>query len=407
MLQLPNNCRAGNFSYSPKNWNTSKANTKIPWLISYWFYDDNVNTRKRIKMKGMNRFTDLAQRQATVRIIVAKELELIKAGVNRISQEAWISTESTDLSEHTHFPIALDMAFKNLRVEKSTKDDIESCLKYLKLAINELEFTTIPISDIKRKHIKSILNRCGEIKLRKIEYYKKGGKPKPQWSDNTYNHYRKYLSVLFKELLENDAVDVNPVRDISKRKTIKKIRITLTMDERKKVDKFLREKHYNQWRFLHIFFHAGARLTEIMKLKKADVDLENQRYKSVVLKGRAGREIWRPIKNLALPLWKEVYYEAAADQFLFSKYLKPGDLAINPHQISRWWRKHVKIPMKIKADFYSLKHSNTTEIMDVLSAKEAATLNGHTSETMVINIYDVKRENRVNESIRKVNNPFV
>lgn len=41
--------------------------------------------------------------------------------------------------------------------------------------------------------------------------------------------------------------------------------------------------------------------------------------------------------------------------------MKTGDEAINPHQISGWWRKYIKKPFGITADFYALKHSNTTE----------------------------------------------
>lgn len=398
MLQLPNNCRAGKFTVFPKNWNSVKANPSLTWKFYYWFYDDNLKQRKKIVIKGMNTLSGLRAKQEAIKSIEENELDLIlKKGFNHITK-TFNDIGSSEISEYTPLNFALDYAYKNLNAVKSTMDDIESCLKYFKMAATAAGLADMPVGSIRRKHIKRILNKCGEIKK--------------TWTSNTYNHYRKYISILFKELLDPEAVDHNPLRDLAKKKTIKTIRTTLTQKERKKIDNFLRENHYYRWRFMHIFFHAGGRESEILKIRKSDVDLENQRYKSITLKGRSGREIWRPIKDIALNLWKEAYAEAGPNQFLFAKFMRPGDVPINPHQISRWWRTHIKKPFGITADFYALKHSNTTETMDYLTgiteaAEQAAQMNGHTSTAMVVNIYDIKQQDRKNEVIKKVNNPFV
>jgi hypothetical protein len=40
--------------------------------------------------------------------------------------------------------------------------------------------------------------------------------------------------------------------------------------------------------------------------------------------------------------------------YVFSKNLLPGKIPIDPSQVGRRWRRHVKIPLGITADFYLL-----------------------------------------------------
>jgi hypothetical protein len=58
----------------------------------------------------------------------------------------------------------------------------------------------------------------------------------------------------------------------------------------------------------------------------------------------------------------------------------------------------------ITADLYSLKHLNTTEVVEALDEQAAAKLNSHTSTAMVVGVYDVRNEQRRNAKIILVNN---
>jgi len=407
MLQLPNNCRAGKFTYSPKNWDKPGANPKLKWKVYYWFYDDNLGKRKKIVLKD-NRFDTAADKKAALKNMVEVEIDLLlNKEVNHITGKQTVDNliaDHSQLSPGTPFNIALDLAFKNFGGEKTTRLDIKSCLKYFKQAsatttVDGYFVSEIPISQIGRNHMYHVLNKCGELK---------GDK----WSNNNYNHYRKYIQALIEEMVNPCQLNYNAMKSIKRKKIIKKLRETLCREERVKIDTFLKEKHYNYWRLMHMFFHSGARESEFFKIRKCDVDLQGQRYKSVILKGRAGAEKWRPIKDIVLHFWKELFYKAAKDQYLFSKGMQPGDISINPRQITRWWARHIKTKLNIKANFYDLKHANTTEVMDHLTgiqeaAKKAAEMNGHTTETMVVQIYDTKHSARVHSAVKKVSNPFV
>lgn len=72
-----------------------------------------------------------------------------------------------------------------------------------------------------------------------------------------------------------------------------------------------------------------------------------------------------------------------------------------------YWKDYVKTPLKITADLYSLKYSNTSEVVDLLDEQAAADLNAHTSTAMVVNIYDVKQKDRNHSRLKEVNNTFV
>ena len=74
-------------------------------------------------------------------------------------------------------------------------------------------------------------------------------------------------------------------------------------DERKKVNEYLAGNYPHFHRFVLIFFHSGARLSELMRLKKEDIELGNQRYRLEIRKGKEQREVFKTIKTIALPLW--------------------------------------------------------------------------------------------------------
>jgi integrase len=105
-------------------------------------------------------------------------------------------------------------------------------------------------------------------------------------------------------------------------------------------------------------------------------------------------------------MWREIYNLAEPGDFLFSKFFKPGKVAINPKQYTRRWNEYVKTAYGIKADLYSLKHLHVSEITALTNNQIAARLAGHTNTTMVDNIYDVGKHNREFQIIRQAENTF-
>jgi integrase len=406
MIQLQNNCRAGKMSVHPSNWKTSKASLKIPWRISYWFFDDNINKKLKVVIKGMNHLQTINERRAAVELLISDENDLIqRQAYNRITK-VYGEINDSEISSLTPFKESLYYAFEHITVAPNTKIDVKGALFYFSLALEKRGYTRLPIKDITTKHIKLALHTCGEIKKDyDIPIGKTGKFKKGKWTANTFNNYRKYLSSLFSELLELQVVTHNPVTFVKKLKGVKKIRETLSTDERRIVDKAVHDYDYHFWRFMHIFFHSGSRETEMVAVKKCDVDIDRQRFKVLVKKGKHYQEEWRVLKTIVVDLWKEVLNQSNKEEHLFSIGLKPGSHKIRAEQITRRWRRHVKKKLNITADFYSLKHSNLDDIAALHGIEAAQVAAGHSTPVITMNYATHENERQLNR-IKNIGNSF-
>jgi integrase len=362
------------------------------WQIQYYFYDNALKKRKYVRIKGMNRLkTLLERREATAQLIENELYNLKEKGYNpftgKFCIERFGSIEPTE-----GFIDALRKAFKLLKLEGTTMQDISSAINFFETAAKRIGIERLEIQSIKRRHLRQVLETVGELKK--------------SWSAYSFNNCRAYMLMLYKKLLEEDAVDVNPVKEIPKQKIIFKLKRVLDENERGRIDTHLKEVDPNYRRFIHIFFHSGGRKTELVRLKVADVNLEKQVFKLFIKKGSQQREELRAIKNIALDFWKEQLDGAAPDNYIFSSNFKPGKRKTTPKHISNKWRLYVKEGLGIDIDFYSLKHLNLDETAKLLDAAAASKMAGHTSTMITLKHYLVNEEERKMEKLRKVNNDF-
>lgn len=402
MIHLANGCSCSKLSVYPKNWQDSTADINCTWYINYRFYDPafkddpQIKGRKQKVIKGMNSYNTLKERQEATRILLEGEMTLLKqqnynpiTGFFEELPDEPIDIDHT-ISSATGFIRALELAKAGMKKAASTMRDIQTVINGVTPAAAKLGITRLPISKVTRKHIKAILKQC-ELDNK-------------EWSANRFNTYRTYLKILFGELIEAEATEIDPLSKIKKQKTVKRIRQRLSLEERKVINEHLQREHYSFWRFMHIFFHSGARETEMMLIKKEDVDLRNQRFKMIIKKGKNYREVMRTIKDVVLPLWIEVVDQAKYGDYLFAKNLAPGKEAIKSDQINRRWRTHVKEKLGITADFYSLKHSNLDETAEILSAVDAQKMAAHSSLVVTMDHYLLGEKEREHKRLKEVNN---
>ena len=339
-------------------------------------------------MKGMNQYKKLLERQEATKKCLSDELDrLVSGSYNPFIRIVDDKESRVILTKETNIVEALRQAKEKVSVSDSTNRDLKYLIIHVEKAVKALCLQAYHISKVSRKIIKVLLEEIST-------------------TPDRFNKNRSNLMILFSELCEAEAIDINPVRDIKKKKVVKHIRDVLTTDERIRVNKFLEESYPTFHRFLHIFFHSGARISELLRVTDSDMDLRNQRYKVIIRKGRNYTEVWKTIKDVALPYWNSVMDECCKGDFLFSIGLRPGHIQIKPYQVTKRWYRLVKKKLGIEADFYSLKHLHTTEVVDLLSEKEAAKHNEHTSTAMVVGIYDVKRDKRQHNKVRSLNNKF-
>lgn len=422
--KLLNGCSRTQFSVYPTNWHTKKASTKKDWYVWYRYsdplYKDLFPHGKLESVRGMNHLKNREERQTATRKILEEQYRLIDHhNYNPITKRINQPNNKTEVIvdevlPETNFIEALRAAKKRLKYVQHTLNDVGYVIDGTEVAAKALGYDKLFISAISRKHIVRIFEQCASKNDR--------------FTANRQNSYRSYLLALFKILLKLEAVSHNPIAGIDKETTIKEDPELLTKEEREKVDTHLREKNYNFWRYMQIFFHSGGRTTELLNLKESHIDIAQQRYKTLIRKRKAWTWVWRPIKDIALPLWMEILRECRAiheklptinqDLYIFSAGLTPNWEAIRPDQITKRWRYWVqndKAPgLGIKKGFYKIKHINTTEVMDALTneisiedaEKEVAEMNAHTSTDMLQQIYDTKNKVRKLDRVKKVRNKF-
>jgi len=346
----------------------------------------------------MNSLETAQEKRQVTEFLINDELEQLKNGLNRITDQV-AKNAHAEISAATPFLMALKEALASLKCEKKTKRDIANMLSHFGTATEKLMYDLIPICDIKKKHFKAIF-----VQLEK---------DKEKWSANLYNHYRKYLGILYNELEELEITDINIPLNLKQQKTVKRIRRTLTKSEREIVKKHLVINYPVFWRFTEIFFRSGCRIVELMNLKVKDVDLKSQTFIVLTKKGKEHREVLKVINNGCLHHWQEILKDANPNHYIFSRGLVPGENAIREDQITkRWYRLVKQKKLGIQADFYSLKHLFSTEVVSIVThkieqaQKAAAAINSHTSTAMVENVYDIESANRKNEDLKRISNVF-
>lgn len=399
MILLPFSCHCTELKVVPNNWANKNSSIKKDWYIYYRFYDPNYKEHPKFKqgklvvIKRMNQFKTILERQESTRTIILQELEKLKIrAFNPItSKNLQDDSLELDIEPSTPFCKALLMAEKRISASPTTKRDLKSILKFVSNSASQLGYSDIPIKSISRKHLKQLL---AHIEMVYGE------------SAHRYNKIRSYLMILFNELVELEACEINPIRDLSKKKSIQRVRSLPNIENRETINKYLQQNHYRFWLFMHIFFHSGARLTEIMKVKRTDINLTNQSFKITIQKGTINKEVIRPIKKIALPYWEEAIFSASSDDYIFSKGLEPGKEPIQSYQITKRWNRHIKKKLGIKEDFYSLKHLNLDQTAEILGIADASQMASHTSTEITAKYYALGEKQRQNERLKNIENKF-
>lgn len=384
MISLPNGCKCSDPAIHG-------ATLKDVWYIHYRFYSADGESKKVITKGGINRLKTLKERRFEARVILDQTVESLKKhGANPISMQA--NTVNVDYAIHpaTTFIDALWYALENTDAEKLYKIDIEGTIKKISTAAFILGVKDMPVKSVTIWEVLLCLNSATKKRTAK-----------------TFNRYRKHLRGLFAIIVPLLGMS-NPVTDIPLKSTTTAIRETLKHSQRQEVDRHLKKKGLNSFRlFIRVFFTSGARITELLKVQAYNVNLKEQWFMVTIKKGKNKRQVRKTIGNTALRYWKLALRGAKPADYIFSKKLVPGPIPITSPQVTRRWENHVKGEKKkgglgFTADFYSLKHSRSTETVSRYGTQIAADQNSHTTDAMIVQIYDVEHVSREHERLKTV-----
>lgn len=397
MKSLPNNCRRGNISIHPANWKDCGAKgLKENWYIKYRFYDGSGQT-KQVMISRFNKYDNLKDRRTAIdEALTQLNYELEYLGYNPISgntQKPAITPENEEINKWTPFIESLNYAKSKMQVSESTmKNETEWVLKWVGEAAKSLKYDAVPIWDITLKHLYLICEKASY-------------KADKSYSGAKFNRNKKVLRQLYKKLLMLEVVQANfPLSLERQKEPARKKKVVLTTDERKKLIEHLEKSSPRFLLFIQIFFHSGARRTEMLRVKVSDVDFKRQVITYLVMKGKRYEYKERPMKDIAVQYWKEAIKGGKSSDYVFSGHLGPGSQEIPVNVIKLRWQRLCK-KLNINTGIYSLKHLNTTETKKLIGTKGAAIQNAE-SEEMIKKHYDIEHEQDENELIRGVNNPL-
>lgn len=387
-------CAYSDLWVHPENWKTltSQKSLKLDWRVECKFYDPLFKEKYPkgfLYRKKLNRFRTLEERKAVVETWLKEIPKLFEEkGYNPITKKYMIPELKPvpgTLHSKLNFVEALKIAYPLLSVSDGVKNELRRIVAKVDLSATKLKMD-FPICEIHSGHIRDLLDPLG-------------------LTNNEYNKFLTHLSIVLSDLVEKRMVFHNPIRDIKKKKTVKKIRETLEVEELNKIFKILKANYYTFYRYGMIFFHSGARSSELFRVQKKDVNLAKQEYKITILKGKVSKEVIKVILPNTLPFWTEIVQECTDENdFLFTRGLRPSLVPTQSSQITKRWKRLVKDKYNVTADFYALKHLFLDELdkasdIDLNLSKVMASHETSVTEK----VYLVGRNNRKNEALKKIN----
>ncbi len=235
------------------------------------------------------------------------------------------------------------------------------------------------ILDIKHKHLQNIINKC----------------------DKSYASKRKLLSlfkIIFKYADQNDMVKKNYANyvDISKHKPITIEKTRLSDDTITQLNEQAKNKDHIQ--LICILIYSGVRISELLQLKKSDVNLNDKYFTVVKSKNKNGlRNV--PIADKIMP-FVEYWYNKSDSEYIFTS---PTGKNMNYN----YFRKHYWDPIFKDFDETFTPHvtrHTTISLLAMAGVDEriAKRIVGHSRSGVTDSVYTHYDDSFLHEAINKI-----
>ena len=172
------------------------------------------------------------------------------------------------------------------------------------------------------------------------------------------------MRILFNTLIEREYIIVNPFSKVKMfPKTQTEIR-NFSQAEMITIRNDLYNDNNGLWLACQFIYYCFIRPAELIQIKIGDIDLQK---KEIYIRP----EISKNRKSASLPipdafvdeLLQQGLFKNSLDNYVFSKYLKPGKQLLYHNTLAREWRKWADLK-KIYKDLYDFKHTGIGRALD-------------------------------------------
>lgn len=368
----------------------------IPKVVKYddlnksWFVYFRYDGKLIRKKYGINYIDDYKKRLIEANIVRDALHEKLLEGWNPF----FVEYNSESNSKMTT-PEALRFAMeKKTNLSPNTIDHYNLTVKWTISAFEELHLQYAYVSDIKRQHIKSVMEQIQKSR---------------KWSNKAYNKNLGYLRAIFSELIEWNIIENNPASKIKSLKVQKtNANITATDQQTKKIKELLENDWLNFYIFIITIFHTGMRPEEILQIKISMVDLKNKQIN--LPPDITKTDIYRivPLNKFLLNYYKSLdLNKFPIDYFVFGTKrgdkrnlgitretdFVPASNNLHSDTATKLWRKLIKKGLCIDVNMYSMKHLGADKkILAGVDLDALKELYGHTSKLTTLTYAKVVKE---------------
>jgi hypothetical protein len=171
-LILPIRCSFTPPLVYPTTWKSSKSSISVLWRIRYWYYDPvDCPEGKQFTVRDMNRYRNYRERKAAIQAL----LQLLH---DKMFHDLWNPITSKEPEADIPYELhqnepsikALEYAYNRVCSNK-TKIQLRQVFNHSKKAIRQLTYDRLSISEVKRRHVKFILDQVGSVPIARSTLY--------------------------------------------------------------------------------------------------------------------------------------------------------------------------------------------------------------------------------------------
>jgi len=365
---------------------------KISQTTSLWYVHFRYEGKQFRYKYDLNKFEDLKERQIYFEELCKELLEDLKKGWN--PNIKGISTPKTELTLIEALKFALEK--KKPNISPKTYSGYNGSVNFLETAINKIGLCKINIIDVKRVHVKLIMEKAKELNT---------------WSNKAHNKHLNHFKAILSELLQWEIIEVSPAYKVNNLKvSAPDANKPANEVDMARIKNELKTNHYNFWVFCATIRFTLIRPEEILKIKLSMIDLKNSTITLPPEITKTNKKRIVPISPFLLTYYESLQFEnLPKDYYLFGSFREsgkgnlgkfedfiPAPTHINRDTATRRWEAIVKIKLGIDMNMYALKKAGANAlILANVSINAIKDLAGHTSEmTTQIYITNLKEINR-------------